>query len=179
MTTPDRIPLFAMSFGTEMTNDFGASDLYEIEGVVYEDTDGNGSRDSGEAGIPGVGIGLRLEGDMLVEETVTDASGVFWFGLRTPGAYEVDETNPLGYVSTTPDTYPVDVVSTTVAYSVEFGEAPIPGDVNRDNMVDAMDLFHFSKHWGGLASGADSRCNPKPDTVIDEDDLWMLLKEWK
>lgn len=87
--------------------------------------------------------------------------------------------NPPGYFSTTPDTCPVDVVSSTVTYSVEFGDAPIPGDTNRDSLVNGDDLFFFSKYWHGPAVEADSRCNPEDDAMIDENDLQMLMREWR
>jgi hypothetical protein len=110
---------------------------------------------------------------------VTDASGLFWFGVWNPESCEVDEITPSGYNSTTPDTVPVNVVPGTAYYFVEFGEAPIPGDTNRDSQVNGDDLFFFSKYWHGPSLDADSRCNPEDDATVDEKDLWLLMRKWK
>jgi len=50
---------------------------YAIQGIVFEDGDGNGLRDSWEtAGVPGGTIRI-WQGGSLVATTVTDGSGAY------------------------------------------------------------------------------------------------------
>ena len=61
----------------------------EVSGVVFEDTNRNGTRDSGEAGIAGVAVSNQ---DAVVR---TDASGAF--RLAGPGTGVVFVSTPNGY----------------------------------------------------------------------------------
>jgi len=65
-----------------------------VRGVVYEDGNGNGVRDRGEAGVPGVVV---RRGD---ETTVTDKNGEFTLIQETAERLRVDETSlPFGDVA--------------------------------------------------------------------------------
>ena len=55
---------------------------------------------------------------------------------------------------------------------------PVQGDATGDGVVDAADLFYFSKYWQALSSEADDRCDFHSDTIIDEKDLLELLLGW-
>ena len=86
-----------------------------IRGIVYDDLNGDGVMDAGEPGLSGVTVTL-----VGVESTFTDALGQYAFGDIAAGAYTVVETDPVGFVSTTPNTVfeqvsDVDVVAVTAA----------------------------------------------------------------
>ncbi len=77
-----------------------------IEGSHFDDLNGNGLRDPGEPGLPGILTFLDLNGNGRLdpgEPSVTsDASGNFRFFDLPPGTYRVTATLPPGRVFTTP-----------------------------------------------------------------------------
>ena len=69
-----------------------------IQGLVFNDLNGNGRRDAGEPGLAGAVVQLWQGGVMRSAQT-TAASGTFAFGSLDPGAYLVKEIDPPGYRS--------------------------------------------------------------------------------
>ena len=51
------------------------NNLVDIKGIVFDDLNNNGVRDSGEAGIEGVTVELRKADDSLIATRITDAGG--------------------------------------------------------------------------------------------------------
>ena len=91
-----------------------------IAGMVLVDIDGNGSGDSGLAGVTltlKTGAGLDIDSDVgtpgtqptteltsdgatdVDGDTVVDAVGDFYFGDLRPGSYQIVQSQPLGYDS--------------------------------------------------------------------------------
>ncbi|WP_166454817.1 SdrD B-like domain-containing protein [Duganella aquatilis] len=66
---------------------------------VWEDTNGNGVQDSGEAGIVGVKVDLKDENGNIVKTTTTGADGKYSFTVD-PGKYTVSVTAPTGMSAT-------------------------------------------------------------------------------
>jgi hypothetical protein len=90
--------------------------------MVFEDADGNGVRDPGEtAAVPGVTIRI-WQGGSLVATVVTDGSGAYDVPDLLAGATIVEELQPPGYVSTTPDNVALDLAGDV---AVDFGEQPL------------------------------------------------------
>jgi len=87
-----------------------------IQGIVYNDLDGDGEMDLGEPGIPGVVVTL-----VTLDATVTDTQGHYAFSVTTSGTYTVEETDPSGYLSTTPNSIVVQI--TDQAARVDFGDS--------------------------------------------------------
>jgi len=97
-TTPGTLP----SGGTDQTIDFGFYKPVTIGDFVWNDTNGNGVQDGGEAGIPGVTLtltGTTGAGVGVSQTTTTDASGHYLF-TEPPGTYTVAVTTPAGYTPT-------------------------------------------------------------------------------
>lgn len=94
-----------------------------IHGFKYEDLNGNGVRDAGEPGVPGVTI--TAVGPNGVTRTTTtmddqdtsdgDMTGWFWLEDLATGDWVVTETVPAGWVSTTPVSQTVHVEADTGA----------------------------------------------------------------
>ena len=85
--------------------DFGDT-LGSLSGTVFADTNGNGTRDPGEAGIPGVTLtlaGTDLAGNAVTLTTTTDANGNYTFANVPAGTYSLTETQPVAYADG-PDT---------------------------------------------------------------------------
>ena len=137
----------------------------EIHGVVYDDTDADGVRDSGEYARPGVSVYIDVDRDDVCDadepEAVTGSDGTYSFTGLTPGAYIVREKS--GFVG--PHTYPTtgggilwptgvshaavgNVTPTSITTSLAQGESysqtvsiTLPGTGSISNMVDVFLLF--------------------------------------
>lgn len=91
--------------------DFGYAGRGPILGIVYYDWNENGARDPAEAGIPNVQVclfedldrnGVR-DSDTAVACTTTGGNGNFSFPDQLPGSYVIEQTQPGGLSSTTPN----------------------------------------------------------------------------
>ncbi|MGG9972476.1 SdrD B-like domain-containing protein [Ferruginibacter sp. SUN002] len=81
-----------------LTLDFGLKGTGSIGDFVWNDTNGNGVQDAGEAGIPGVTVTLTYPNGATVS-TTTDANGGYLFSNLAPGGYSVTFTTPSGYTA--------------------------------------------------------------------------------
>jgi len=90
------------TFGiTAADMNFGELAPASLAGSVYNDTDNSGTRDPGEAGIPGITVTLTGTNDLGAPVSVvaiTDVNGNYNFGNLRPGAYTITETQPAGFV---------------------------------------------------------------------------------
>jgi protocatechuate 3,4-dioxygenase beta subunit len=66
---------------------------------VWEDSNGNGVQDAGEAGIVGVKVDLKDENGNIVKTTTTGADGKYSFTVD-PGKYAISVTAPAGMTAT-------------------------------------------------------------------------------
>jgi uncharacterized repeat protein (TIGR01451 family) len=138
-TTPESVFLRPPTAGNFGNNNFGYSDDYEVAvilGTVFDDVNGNGSREFGELGLPGAVISLTLDGSLVYSYTTTGTgviTGTYVFSVPLPAEgesifYRVHETNPDGYRSTTPDDVNVNVTSAKLSYQVDFGDTIAGGE---------------------------------------------------
>ncbi|MEM7129736.1 MAG: SdrD B-like domain-containing protein [Chloroflexota bacterium] len=58
-----------------------------ISGLIWDDSDGDGSRDEGEAAVAGVRIGLYNSNDMIIAPAITDENGAYSIPNVLPGSY--------------------------------------------------------------------------------------------
>lgn len=119
-TTPNLVPVSVGPGGAASVR-FGDQQVGSISGVVFADFNGNGLREPSEQPLANVTITLRNGGGSVVATTVTDDNGFYQFTSLTPGNYQVVESDPSGYVSTTPNVVPVVVVENGAA-TVNFGD---------------------------------------------------------
>jgi LPXTG-motif cell wall-anchored protein len=127
--------------------DFGAVGDASLGGTVWNDVDGDGVIDPGEAGVPDVTVVVTWDGpDGPVEiPVVTDSDGVWDLPALPPGDYDVeldDTTIPPGMVPTTPTdasvTLPVggrEVVDIGIAEEVSLGST-VWIDLDGDGVPD-------------------------------------------
>lgn len=86
-----------LAFGEVATPDDPTTLTNSISGHVYVDADGNGIRDLGEQGIPGVLItltGTSTSNNEVLETTLTDDSGRYEFTQLPSGTFRVTENHP-------------------------------------------------------------------------------------
>jgi hypothetical protein len=93
-----------------------------IAGQVFEDRNGNGTFDAGDATVNGVPITLGGTGS---GSTSTSGSGNYSFAGLADGAYTVTETLPTGYVNTTSLTLSPTVSGGGAVTGQNFGLFPI------------------------------------------------------
>jgi len=118
-STPNQIQIriyrgrgYAVNFG-DVPSDAEFASIY---GVVYDDVNGNGILDADETGIPGVTITMND-----TQTSTTSLYGAYTFSTWEPSTHTLVETDPPGYVSTTPNTRHV-AVELKRGYRVDFGD---------------------------------------------------------
>ncbi len=107
--------------------DFGIySNTGAFRGVVFNDLNANGVRDSGETAIPNWKVNLS---GPSVRSTYTDTTGAYVFGALPPGTYAVSESLHSQWAqSLPPGNQPITINVTSVLDSsgVDFGVADLP-----------------------------------------------------
>jgi len=119
-TTPNDVPVSVPAGGAAVAN-FGDRQVGTVSGVVFNDVNSNGTQQPSENGLGGVTVGLYDSGNNLVATTTTAGDGSYIFTNVTPGSYTVRETDPPGFLSTTPNNVAVTVPAGGSA-SANFGD---------------------------------------------------------
>ena len=70
-----------------------------VAGFVFNDLNGDGTRNPGEPGLAAARVDLLLPDNTLVSSVTTSADGAFTFRNVTSGSYRLQETDPPGYTS--------------------------------------------------------------------------------
>lgn len=109
-----------------------------LSGRVFKDPQRDGVDSGGEPGIGGVTVTLK-QGATVIGTTTTAADGSYSFTNLTPGAYDVIETQPAGYGSSSPNTESATVVAGGIAV-VNFADtvSTIAGSVYVDASGDGL-----------------------------------------
>lgn len=120
-------------------NDFGRFRNVTLEGVKFQDHDGNGVQDAGEQPLSGWTIILNDDGDGVVSDgevfAVTGSDGRYRFANLGPGVYTVAEATPPEHWVQTLGTY---------------GYTVMVGDADGDGLRGAHEAWS-----GGIATGID------------------------
>ena len=90
-------PVTILSDVSDQTIDAGLYKKASLGDYVWEDLDGDGVQDSGEAGISGVTVKLLDQSGALITSTTTDENGYYSFGNLTPGTYYISVVQPDGF----------------------------------------------------------------------------------
>jgi len=99
-----------------------------ISGLKFNDVNGNGVRDAGEAGLSGVTIRVT-DAAGIVRTATTDGTGTFSFTGLPAGAYVVSEVVPGGFTQTAPPapgTFTVNLAPGQTVANLLFGNRAIP-----------------------------------------------------
>jgi len=136
--------------GIATTNiDFGNFKKGGFAGIKFEDKNGNGARDSGEAGLTGWTIVLKKDGAQ-VASTQTAADGSYYFTDVAPGSYTVEEMAQDGWVQTSPagDTYTAVSSSGQVKITrADQSEVPaIEANFGNRKLVEAFQVEIVANH---------------------------------
>ncbi|MCM2359385.1 MAG: SpaA isopeptide-forming pilin-related protein [Geobacteraceae bacterium] len=101
-SNPNPAPVsLATDAGSDLSLDFGLYRPVALGDFVWEDLNGDGIQDGGEAGIAGVNAELYRYGEAtLLAATGTDQGGNYLFDSLLPGSYQVRFSAPAGYLFT-------------------------------------------------------------------------------
>jgi hypothetical protein len=95
-----RSVVYAQSLGSGKIN-FTGRRTADLAGCVYADDNNDGQKDDGERGIAGVAVrvtGVDNFGKTVNLLATTAADGTFMFLQLQPGVYQLQETQPAGYL---------------------------------------------------------------------------------
>ncbi len=125
-TTANSVPV-NMAAGGSATANFGDQPVGSLGGVVFNDLNGNGTQEAGEPGIGGVFLTVLDSAGTVITTTTTVGNGGYLLLDLPPGTYTVVESDPVGFVSTTPNSVVVSVPAGGSG-SANFGDnAPVVG----------------------------------------------------
>ena len=96
---------------------------------VWNDVNGDGVQDGGEAGLAGVTVELRDASDAVIATQVTDANGIYNFTGLGPGNYTVTVV-PAGLGSSNIPTFDRDGVATPHAAAVTLTDGQVVTDAD-------------------------------------------------
>jgi protocatechuate 3,4-dioxygenase beta subunit len=121
----------------DMTWDAGLSECatgVKICGVVFNDKNANGVKDAGEVGIANVVMKLWGTSANLIATTLTNSQGRYEFLNVSNGQYHVQEIDPYGYYSTTPNSQFITITGFDRC-GIDFGDkikpTPEPCDLTK------------------------------------------------
>ena len=112
------------------------SPLASVSGVAFDDANGNGSRDAGEAAVAGRTVFLDSNNNGSPDATearqVTDQNGAFFLGGLAAGTYRVRQVLPAGYAATSPvgGVYVATLAAGQNAGGLNFGTRALPGSIS-------------------------------------------------
>ena len=104
---------------------FGFAPQGSITGTAYDDANGNGTQDGGEAGLAGVTVYVDANGNGVQDtgelSTTTDDTGAFTFAGVAAGTYTVRDVAPAGDTLSTPTSLTATVTNGAAAAAGAFG----------------------------------------------------------
>ncbi len=111
-----------------------------IAGVVYVDSNADGTQQTGEAGLAGVTVKLVSATGSLLATTTTGSGGSYSFAGVTPGTDTVSFTAPAGDRFSTPSSDAVTIVSggTGSASAGVYAPATVTGVAFTDSNADGL-----------------------------------------
>lgn len=124
-TTPNEV-IFIPQSGQDVSISFGVFQLVSYTGQVYQDFNGNGTKDAGDTGIANVTLFFDTNGNGVLEagetSVVTDASGNYVFNNVQPGSYLIRQVKPAGVLQTTADPAAIVASSGVNLSGIDFGD---------------------------------------------------------
>src|SRR3984893_10757526 len=138
----DVIGNIALPAGAPPTGYLFSEKGQSITGHVWLDTNRNGSLENNEPGIGVVTLTLRDSTHAVIATAQTAAAGSYFFANIPAGHYTIEETQPAGYGSSTPDVVTADLVAGAPGSIANFGDTAgsiaglVYNDTNNNGLHD-------------------------------------------
>ena len=132
---------------------FGNFQTATLSGEVFNDTNGNGTADSGEPGLSGWTVDLVNSANQVIA-TTSAANGSYAFNNVGPGTYNVKVIVQTGFIATTATSFNVTASSGSNVSNLNFGEfAPVTlsGEVYND--VNDLSLTLTTHQYNEASAG--------------------------
>ncbi len=127
-TTPNPAIVIVFGGSTASSVNFGNFSIpptNRISGQIFNDLNNNGSKETGEPGLPGLTLFLDSNNNGVLDpdetRTTTDASGTYSFANLALGAHRVREVMPPGFVLTRASPPVLMFGSSSTITGVDFG----------------------------------------------------------
>lgn len=172
--------IVTVPYSDTVTADFADLALGIVSGVVFGDADGDGNQGVGEGGLSGVDVTLRAPGgdgtfdtgDDTTQATTTAAGGIYSFTSVLPGSYRLEESDPVGYTSVSPNQLNVSVGSgnSAVANFADQALGTVGGlaylDLNGNGQADRDEMGVEGVTFALKGPGGDGLLGTGDDTTI-------------
>jgi protocatechuate 3,4-dioxygenase beta subunit len=142
---------------------------------VWEDSNGNGVQDSGEAGLAGVTVQLKDADGHVVATTTTDGSGQYHFDVNA-GTYTVNVAPPAGYVATAQGQggngatdSDINASGSTGAIALAPGVTNNTADAGLYRPVSLGDTVWYDKNRNGVQDSGETGVAGVKVTLLDAD----------
>ena len=139
---------------------------------VWEDTNGNGTQDAGEAGLANVTVQLKDVDGHVVKTTTTDASGKYHFDVD-PGTYSVSVQAPAGYAATVKGQggdavdSDIDASGNTAAITLTPGETNNKADAGLVRLASLGDTVWYDTNRDGVQNNGEAGVAGVKVTLLD------------
>jgi hypothetical protein len=150
-----------------LTVDFGLKGTASIGDFVFNDTNGNGVQDAGEAGIPGATVTLTYPNGQTAT-TTTDAAGNYSFPNLAPTAagqtYSVAFTTPSGLTASpanqgtddTKDSDPIAGVVTGITLTAGQANTTVDAGFYAANVMNLGNVVWYDKNNNGIKDAGET-----------------------
>jgi len=160
------IASFTLNAGQNRTDvDFGYRGTASVGDRVWNDADGDGVQDAGEAGINGVTVELLDAGNNVVASTTTAGDGNYTFSNLGAGSYSVRVTPPAG----TAPTYDLDGVGTPniASFSLTAGQTRTDVDFGYRGTASVGDRVWYDADGDGVQDAGEAGINGLTVELLD------------
>jgi hypothetical protein len=166
ITTTNPLTAIVTAGHTTGNENFGISHTVIISGLVFNDVNGDGIRQTAtEPGLAGVKLTLEKSG-VVIATTTTSATGTYSFTKEPPAAYTVLETVPATYRATTTNPLSINALAGSTNINENFGVSQtvlIKGTVFNDINGDKKQELPTEKGIAGVTVYLDFNNNNQLD----------------
>jgi hypothetical protein len=165
VATPN-VAAFSLNAGDSRTDvDFGYRGTASVGDRVWNDANGNGTQDAGEAGINGATVQLLDAANNVVATATTSGDGNYTFSYLMAGTYSVRVTPPAGVAPT----YDLDGVATpnVATFTLAAGQSRTDVDFGYRGTASVGDRVWLDANGNGTQDAGEAGINGVTVQLLD------------